>query len=120
MTISIEHVSKYVGERLLSGVHFRFSYVERTQHSRAVGVGKLLGWDHSAPTMVSILAKECDAPWAVNPFGYCTDKYEFDKICLPDLTTKYLVAVNRTDISDWRRASPSRGRSACRPRLPAC
>lgn len=24
-----------------------------------------------------------------------------DKICLPDLTTKYLVAVNRTDISDW-------------------
>jgi hypothetical protein len=24
-----------------------------------------------------------------------------DKICLADLTTKYLVAVNRTDISDW-------------------
>ena len=24
-----------------------------------------------------------------------------DKICLADLSTKYLVAVNRTDISDW-------------------
>jgi alpha-beta hydrolase superfamily lysophospholipase len=24
-----------------------------------------------------------------------------DAICLPDLTTKYLVAVNRTDASDW-------------------
>ena len=24
-----------------------------------------------------------------------------DKICLPDLTTKYLIAVNRTDASDW-------------------
>src|SRR5688572_29303365 len=24
-----------------------------------------------------------------------------DKICLADLSTKYLIAVNRTDISDW-------------------
>jgi hypothetical protein len=24
-----------------------------------------------------------------------------DKVCLPDLSTKYLVAVNRTDASDW-------------------
>lgn len=24
-----------------------------------------------------------------------------DKVCLADLTTKYLVAVNRTDASDW-------------------
>jgi hypothetical protein len=50
-------------------------------------IAQELEWEHGAPTMVSILAAECDAPWATNPFGYCADKYDFDKICLPD----YLV-----------------------------
>lgn len=42
-----------------------------------------LGWQHGAPTMVSILAAEVDRPWATNPYGYCVDKHPFDKVCLP-------------------------------------
>ncbi len=47
-------------------------------------VAERLGWQHGSPTLVSVLAKEADAEWAVNPYGYCTDKAEFDKICLPE------------------------------------
>jgi hypothetical protein len=33
--------------------------------------------------MVSVLAEETDAPWAVGREGYFIDKYPYDKICLP-------------------------------------
>jgi hypothetical protein len=42
-----------------------------------------LAWEHGAATMVSILAREVDRPWATNPYGYCVDKHPYDKICLP-------------------------------------
>lgn len=47
-------------------------------------VAQRLGWDHSTPTRISILARETDAPWATNPYGYCVEKEPYAKICLPD------------------------------------
>lgn len=46
-------------------------------------VARRLGWTHSAQTLVSILAAEVDRPWATNPYGYCVDKFPYEKICLP-------------------------------------
>jgi hypothetical protein len=34
--------------------------------------------------MVTVLALETDAPWAVGRYGYMVDKYPFDKICIPN------------------------------------
>jgi hypothetical protein len=45
-----------------------------------------LGWEHGAPTMISVLAAESDAPWAVGRYGYCVDKFPYDKICLPQVS----------------------------------
>lgn len=47
-------------------------------------VARRLGWDHSEPTLVAILAEESDAPWATHPFGYCVHKEPYEKICLPN------------------------------------
>ncbi len=55
-----------------------------------------LGWTHSLPTRLSILAEETDAPWATNPYGYCVSKEPFEKICLPN----YLI----DDPSEFRQA----------------
>jgi hypothetical protein len=46
-------------------------------------VGRRFEWDHRAPVLVSVLAAESDAPWAVGRYGYCIDKFPFDKVCLP-------------------------------------
>jgi len=50
-------------------------------------VAHRLGWEHGEKTLLSILAEETDAPWAVNPYGYCVTKEPYEKICLPN----YLV-----------------------------
>jgi hypothetical protein len=42
-----------------------------------------LGWDHRQRTHLAILADEANAPWAVHPYGYCTEKEPYEKICLP-------------------------------------
>jgi len=47
-------------------------------------VAQRLGWEHSLPTMLSILAEETEAPWATNPYGYCVSKETIEKICLPN------------------------------------
>jgi len=59
-------------------------------------IGQRLGWDHSVPTLLAVLAEATDAPWATNPYGYCTDKENFMKICLP----AYLV----DDLEEFRQA----------------
>lgn len=46
-------------------------------------LGGRLGWDHERPVLLAILAEEADAPWATNPYGYCMEMADFDKICLP-------------------------------------
>lgn len=46
-------------------------------------VAETLGWQHGAPTRVTILTEEAHAPWAVAPFGYCQDMYPYEKICVP-------------------------------------
>lgn len=47
-------------------------------------IASRLRWQHSAPTMISILAEETDGPWAMSPYGYCIPKEDYDKICLPN------------------------------------
>jgi hypothetical protein len=51
-------------------------------------VAQKLGWQHSAKTLVSVLADEVDAPWTLGRYGYMVDKYPFDKICIPWASTK--------------------------------
>lgn len=46
-------------------------------------VGRRLGYDLTAKTRVAFLAADADAPWATAPYGYCVDKYPYEKICLP-------------------------------------
>jgi hypothetical protein len=41
------------------------------------------GWEHGAPTWVTVLRDEADAPWMPMRHGYCVDKVPFDKVCLP-------------------------------------
>ena len=40
-------------------------------------------WEHGAPTWVTVLREEADAPWMPMRHGYCVDKAPFDKVCLP-------------------------------------
>lgn len=47
------------------------------------GVARLLEWDFSMGVRATILLPEVDAPWHEARFGYCVDKYPYDKICLP-------------------------------------
>ncbi len=42
-----------------------------------------LGWDFSMAVRTTILLAEVDAPWHGARFGYCVDKYPYDKICIP-------------------------------------
>lgn len=47
-------------------------------------VADRFGYRERAKTLVSILASEADAPWAVARFGYMVDKYPYDKVCIPN------------------------------------
>ncbi len=58
-------------------------------------IAERLGWSHSAPTLISVLAEEVDAPWATNPYGYYVSKELYEKICLP----AYLVE-DREELSE--------------------
>ncbi len=42
-----------------------------------------LGWNFEMPVRATVLLGEVDAPWHGARFGYCVDKYPYDKICLP-------------------------------------
>ncbi|AIE88010.1 hypothetical protein OP10G_4642 [Fimbriimonas ginsengisoli Gsoil 348] len=46
-------------------------------------VARRFGFANRPKTMVTLLAEETDAPWAVGRFGYMMDKYPYDKICIP-------------------------------------
>lgn len=41
------------------------------------------GYEHGAPVLVSVLSREANVPWMPGRYGYCTDKYPYDKICIP-------------------------------------
>lgn len=47
-------------------------------------IAERLEWRHGPEVMVSVLAIEADAPWAVGRYGYFVDKFPYDKICLPN------------------------------------
>lgn len=42
-----------------------------------------LGWNFEAQAMVSVLVPDADVPWHSARYGYCMDKYPYDKVCLP-------------------------------------
>lgn len=42
-----------------------------------------LGWNFEVEVRVMIMRGEVDAPWHGARYGYCIDKYPFDKICIP-------------------------------------
>jgi hypothetical protein len=46
-------------------------------------VSERMGWTPTEKALVAMLAKECDVPWAVHPYGYFADKVPYDKICMP-------------------------------------
>ncbi|RYG25172.1 hypothetical protein EON82_08130 [bacterium] len=46
-------------------------------------VARRLGWDFSMGVRVAILVEEVDAPWHGARFGYCVDKYPYEKVCVP-------------------------------------
>ena len=48
-----------------------------------VNVAGRLGWNFEMAVRVAILRGEVDAPWHGARFGYCVDKYPYDKVCVP-------------------------------------
>ncbi len=41
------------------------------------------GFEHGPPVLVSVLSRDSDVPWMPGRYGYCTDKYPYDKVCIP-------------------------------------
>ncbi len=58
-------------------------------------VGRRFRWEHGAATLVSVLTEEADAPWTIGRYGYMTDKYPFDKICIPHYATTDAAELER-------------------------
>lgn len=58
-------------------------------------VGGRLGWDFDMDVRVTVLRQEIDAAWHGARFGYCIDKYPFDKICIPQRS-----AVRPSDLAE--------------------
>jgi len=50
-------------------------------------VSRRFGFSGEPKTLITILAAETDAPWAVGRYGYMMDKYPYDKICVPLAST---------------------------------
>lgn len=46
-------------------------------------VARRFGYEHSSPTLVSVLAHDANVPWMPGRHGYCTDKYPYEKVCVP-------------------------------------
>ncbi len=46
-------------------------------------VAGTLGWNFEMPARIAVLLPESDAPWHEARYGYCVDKYPYDKICVP-------------------------------------
>jgi len=93
--IEAEYLSRSASTQIRITPWLEFEYVPR--HIRGLEerlgsicieacdwVAKRLDWQHSVPTLICVLAQEVDAPWATNPYGYCTEKVPYEKICLPD------------------------------------
>jgi hypothetical protein len=73
--LEFEWVPEALGDRL--------AVLEATALSGCDEVASRLGWQHEAATLITILSEEADTPWATLPYGYCVDKYPYEKICLP-------------------------------------
>lgn len=46
-------------------------------------ISRDLGWDGSMDALVTFSAVENQTAWAYGPFGYCADKFPYDKVVLP-------------------------------------
>jgi len=76
--VSLEHVP--------AQLHHISQVTADVAHATA-DVRRRFGWAEGANTLVSILAEETNAPWTVGRAGYMMDKYPYDKICLPRVST---------------------------------
>ena len=76
--IEAEHLSRARSERATLAPWLTFEYVPLdisglSTHLANVAlqscerIGERLGWSHEAQTLISVLAKEVDAPWATHP-----------------------------------------------------
>ncbi|MEA2553244.1 MAG: hypothetical protein QOJ65_1420 [Fimbriimonadaceae bacterium] len=54
--------------------------------------------------MVSVLAQEANAPWAVGRYGYFVDKYPHDKICLPNYAAHHPDYLHETTMHEYAHA----------------
>jgi hypothetical protein len=52
------------------------------------------GWTHGPKTLVTVLARGANAPWAPGRHGFCVDKHPYDKICLPGYLTDDLAQLD--------------------------
>lgn len=93
-SLEAEYLTRVRGERknLTNWLEFewipeelgdRVAELEAAVLSACDEVASRLGWQHEAATLLTILAEETDAPWATLPYGYCVDKFPYEKICLP-------------------------------------
>lgn len=46
-------------------------------------VGKGLEWGFEMPARITAMLPDVDAPWHEARYGYCVDKYPYDKVCVP-------------------------------------
>lgn len=92
--IEAELLTRKKGVQLPLRPWLRFEYVAaEVLDSRDMLAAKILDacdevarhfeWSHGEETLISLLAKEADAPWATYPYGYCSHKEPYEKICLP-------------------------------------
>ncbi len=60
--------------------------IERTESlilGACARVSAALDFVDGPATRVAFLSEATNAPWGVHPFGYCTDMYPYEKICIP-------------------------------------
>lgn len=69
---------EFIPEEVPSGKRYEVEVLRACEHASV-----LLGYAKPDPTLVTILAAEADAPWATHPGGYCTQREEYNKICIP-------------------------------------
>jgi hypothetical protein len=75
--------------------------IEREVEAGVDEVARRFGWDHGAPVLITVLAMETDAPWTYGRHGFCTDKYPYEKICIPHRLLRQERELNRTIVHEY-------------------
>jgi hypothetical protein len=73
--LTVEFLPEELGEDI-SLVSESASALRERQHSR-------FSWSGSEPVLLALLSQQVDADWATGRFGYCVQKTDYFKICIP-------------------------------------